>query len=215
MSADFSDQDEASAVQDSDNSAWASVPLPLPARQLSEFLADFERLFRLNPHLEIEAWRRESGPAAVTIHKLTALNQLNGCRGAVSIRVVPIEEGSGYRLEYDCGLKRATELRVEAQGRGSLLTVTEYYHPLADESDERFKQVDRSLVPWVAAIRGHLRGIARFGGVPGYRWWSERVMLGMPPRQRRLVRMIVWASVLEFVVFLFVALIFWLETGPS
>lgn len=215
MSGDFPDKSEASAVQDPDNSAWASVPLPLPARQLSEFLADFERLFRLNPHLEIEAWRQEPGHAEVTIHKLTALNQLNGCRGVVSMRAVPIEEGSGYRLVYDRGLKRATELRVEARGRGSLLTVTEYYHPLPDETDERFKQVDRSLVPWIAAIRGHLRGIARFGGVPGYRWWSERVMLGMPPKQRRLVRMIVWASVLEFGVFLFVALIFWLEARPS
>jgi hypothetical protein len=33
----------------------------------------------------------------------------------------------------------------------------------------------------------------------------------MAPRQRRIVRMIVWISVLEFVVFLFVAAIFWLE----
>ena len=56
--------------------------------------------------------------------------------------------------------------------------------------------------------------MARFGALPGYRWWTERFRLGMTPRQRRIVRMIVWVSVLEFVVFLFVALIFWLETRP-
>jgi hypothetical protein len=33
----------------------------------------------------------------------------------------------------------------------------------------------------------------------------------MPPRQRRIVRMIIWVSLAEFVVFLAVAAIFWLE----
>jgi hypothetical protein len=72
--------------------------------------------------------------------------------------------------------------------------------------------VDRSLVPWLAAIRGHIAGLARYGWLPGYRWWAGRFMPGMPPRQRRMVRMIVWISLLEFVVFLFVAAVFWLET---
>ena len=73
------------------------------------------------------------------------------------------------------------------------------------------QEVDRSLVPWLAAIRGHVAGLARYGWLPGYHWWAGRFMLGMRPRQRRIARMIVWISLLEFVVFLFVAAIFWLE----
>lgn len=203
------------AGQAPENAAWAAARIPLPPHQLFAFLSDIERLFRLNPHLEIADWREEPGAHS---YRLSALNETNGYRGEISLRAEAVREhtlwgiNSGYRLMYDRGLKQSTEFRIEPTSGGSLLTITEHYHPVRDEADERLKEVDRSLVPWVAAIRRHLSGTARFGGVPGYRWWTERFMLGMTPRQRRIVRMIVWVSVLEFVVFLFVALIFWLET---
>ncbi len=197
------------AGQTPENAAWATARIPLPPHQLFAFLSDIERLFRLNPHLEIADWREE--PDAHS-YRLSALNETNGYRSEISLRTEAVRDNSGYRLVYDSGLKRSTEFRIEPTSGGSLLTITEHYHPVRDETDERLKEVDRSLVPWAAAIRRHLGGTARFGGVPGYRWWTERFMLGMTPRQRRIVRMIVWVSVLEFVVFLFVALIFWLET---
>jgi hypothetical protein len=198
-----------------EDAAWASVEIPLPPRPLFDFLSNAERLFRLNPHLEIGAWHHHTDQAPARNYRLDALNETNGCRSEVSIRVAPLSEYTGYILEYDAGLKRSTELRIAPVVGGSLLTITDHYRPVADEPDQRMKEVDRSLVPWLAAIRSHLTGLARFGGVPGYRWWTERIMLGMVPRQRRIVRMIVWVSVLEFVVFLFVALIFWLESRPS
>lgn len=178
-------------------------------------MADLERLFRLNPHLEITAWRNPVAASEARSYLLSALNETNGCRNEVSIRSEPLGEDLGYVLEYDRGLKRSTELRITPSAGGSLLTITDRYHPLSNDSDARLKEVDRGLVPWTAAIRRHLAGLARFGGLPGYRWWTERFMLGMPPRQRRIVRMIVWASVLEFVAFIFVALIFWLEAQTS
>jgi len=216
VSADSPDTTQAAEVHASRNAAWAKVAIPLPARQLSAFLSNVERLFRLNPHLEIETWYEEPGQQDTPVYRLSAANQTNACRVDVSIRATPVgERASGLELIYDCGLKRSTEFRVEALGNGSLLTVTEDYYPVVDESDQRLGEVDRSLVPWLAAIRSHLTGLIRFGGLPGYRWWTERIMLGMPPRQRRIVRMIVWVSVLEFVVFLLVALIFWAESLPS
>ena len=198
-----------------ENAAWAVAQIPLPPRQLFEFLAGIERLFRLNPYLEIADWQSDAGANS---HRLSVLNEMNGFRGAVSFHVEAIHENlhwganSGYRLVYDSGLKQSTELLIEAEDGGSRLTITERYQPVQDEADERLKEVDRSLVPWAAALRNHLRGMARFSAVPGYRWWKERFMLGISPRQRRIVRLIVWISVLEFVVFLFVAAIFWLET---
>lgn len=206
------------AGQAPENAAWAAARIPLPPHKLFAFLLDIERLLRLNPHLEIADWREEPGAPDALSYRLSALNETNGFRSEISVRAETVRENtlwginSGYRLVYDSGLKRSTELRIESAAGGSQLTITEHYHPVQDETDERLKQVDRSLVPWVAAIRRHLSGTARFGGVPGYRWWTERFMLGMTPRQRRIVRMIIWVSVLEFVVFLFVALIFWLET---
>ncbi|MEK7737125.1 MAG: hypothetical protein AAB319_05145, partial [Pseudomonadota bacterium] len=199
------------------NAAWATAQIPLPAQELLAFLADIERLFRLNPHLEISDWLAQPDSRSYRMH---ALNETNDVRSEIGWRVEAVRENtlwgknSGYRLVYDRGLKQSTEFRIEANAGGSLLTITEHYHPVQDETDERLKEVDRSLVPWAAALRHHLRGMARFGALPGYRWWTERFRLGMTPRQRRIVRMIVWVSVLEFVVFLFVALIFWLETRP-
>lgn len=197
-----------------ENAAWAVAQIPLPPRQLFEFLAGIERLFRLNPYLEIADWQSNSDTSS---YRLRVLNEMNGFRGDISFHVEAIHAdsrwgaNSGYRLVYDSGLKQSTELVIKAEDGGSRLTITERYQPVQDESDERLKEVDRSLVPWAAALRNHLRDMARFSALPGYRWWKERFMLGISPRQRRIVRLIVWISVLEFVVFLFVAAIFWLE----
>lgn len=195
-----------------ENAAWASAEVALPPQRLYDFLSDTERLFRLNPHLEIEAWLPQDDQAGTRTYRWSGLNESNGCRSEVCIRAEALVDNAGCMLLYDSGLKRATEFRIAPAAGGSLLTVTDHYHPVANDSDERLKEVDRSLVPWLGAIRSHLRGLARFGGVPGYRWWAERIMLGMVPRQRRIVRMITWVSVLEFAVFVLVALIFWAES---
>lgn len=192
-----------------DNAAWAKTDIALSAEDVWIFLNDVERLFHLNPHLDIACWCEEAGP--IRSCTLSALNEANGCRYEKTMR---IEHDPGDRcltITYDKGLKAATEFRVEPIHGGSSLTITDYYHPLKNQDDDRLNEVDRSLVPWLAAIRGHIAGLARYRWLPGYRWWTGRFMLGMPPRQRRIAKMILWVSLLEFVVFLFVAAIFWLE----
>ncbi len=193
------------------NAAWAKADMPLPAQDSLIFLSDIERLFRLNPHLDISDWFEEAD--LPRRFRFRASNETNGCSYEVTIVV---ESGcEGLTLSYDSGLKATTEFRIGPAEGGSSLTITDCYHPVDEQSDERFKEVDRSLVPWLAAIRGHISGLNRYCWLPGYRWWTGHFMLGMPPRQRRIVRMILWVSLLEFVVFLFVAAIFWLEQLTS
>jgi hypothetical protein len=84
---------------------------------------------------------------------------------------------------------------------------TEHYPRIADADDPRVAEVDKSLVPWVTAIRSHMLARRRWGWLPGWRWWAESFMLAMPPRQRRIVRLLVWTTVLEFLVFLGVVLV--------
>jgi hypothetical protein len=109
-------------------------------------------------------------------------------------------------LRYASGLKQATRLHVEAAPQGSRLLVTEHYPYIEDARDPRVVEVDKSLVPWVAAIRRHLLRRARWGWLPlifsVWQWWNEGVMLSMAPRNRRIVRLIVWLSAIEFVVFI-------------
>jgi len=194
------------ANRDAGDQARAETDIPLAADDLFAFIADIERLFRLNPHLEIETWQAAPGG-----FHLAAKNETNECRVDTVAHIALERQARSITIRYETGLKRFTTLSVLPDGAGSRLVAVDHYPVIEDPQDPRVAEVDRSLVPWIAAIRHHLVRRARWGGMPGWRWWNEGFMLAMPPRQRRIVRMILWVSVLEFIVFLFVAAIFWLE----
>lgn len=186
------------AASDGDR-ARAETLIPLDVDTLFAFVGEIERLLRLNPHLEIETWQSLPGGFC-----LAALNEMNGQRVETAARIERAPEMRSIAIRYETGLKRVTTIMVETDpaGAGSRLVVLEDYPVIEDAQDPRLVEVDRSLVPWVAAIRRHLFARARWGRLPGWHWWNERFLPGMPPRQRRIVRMIVWASVFEFVIFL-------------
>lgn len=177
------------------DSARAETEIPLSPEALFDFLGDSGRLFRLNPCLEIEAWKPDTSG-----FRFMAMNDTNDRHIDAGVGVVL---GTGMlTLNYDIGLKQSTVFTIEQAATGARLVVTDHYPHIEDPLDPRLIDVDRSLVPWVAAIRRHLINRRRWGWLPGWEWWNERFLLGMPPRQRRIVRLIVWISVLEFVVFL-------------
>jgi hypothetical protein len=197
-----------------ENAAWATIAVPLGKPALAAFAADVERLLRLNPYLEMASWQEEPGPFGPGKRYRGAwLNEMTGLRHEITLSV-EAAGADGYTLAYDRGLKRATQVILAADGAAAgRLTLKEHYHA-ADGADreERLKEVDRSLVPWAAAIHDYLRGLARWAWFPPYRWYKAGFWLRMPPRQRRIARLIVWTTVLEFVVFLFVFVIYWLES---
>lgn len=184
------------------NAAWVKAEIPLPPAQLLEFLADTERLWRLNPYLNIESWRNGDGGGFA----LSAANEANDCRLDVAVSRETLPDG-GFRFTYDKGLKRVTEFRVEPRDATSLLTVTERYDPVDGPDDPRVKESDKSLVPWVGALRRHIVARARWRKLPGWLWWSETFLPTLPPRSRRTVRLIVWTTALEFLIFLVLVLI--------
>lgn len=185
--------------------ARAETLLPLSPAELLAFVADSERLFRLNPHLEIEGWQPWAPDVNLAGFDLTLTNEINGQRLETAVAVTELPEGRIFA--YAAGLKQATSLRVEAAGTGSRLILIDQYPRIEDPEDPRVAEVDRSLVPWVAAIRCHLLSRRRWGWLPGWRWWHEGFALGMPPRQRRLVRLILWVGFFEFLVFLALVLV--------
>jgi len=193
-----------------ENAAWVDAEIPVAPQALAAFLSDPVALYRLNPSLEIEILEVSSADARR--FRLRALNESNGMRYDVTVERSPLEDGAlGWRYAYDCGFKRATEFRIEPGRAGSILRVKEYYERYADPGDAPAQEFDRSLVPWIAALRRHLVRWKRFGRVPFYAWWVQRMWLHMTPRQRRIARLIWWIGVLEFVVFLFVFAIYWAE----
>jgi hypothetical protein len=191
----------------SENAAWVDIDLTQPAADVAFYLQDVERLLRLNPYLEIRRFTPTDGG-----FEIDALNEMNGL--AVSQRLTFRTTGlRGYVLRYDTGLKQTTEVEVEPRGAGARLRIHETYRPPADEAE--LAQVDRSLTPWGQSIRRHFLGLARWGRLPGYRWWREGVWLRMRPRERRIARLLAWITALEFAFFLLVLAVFVTEASQA
>ena len=201
------------------DSAWVTIDTPLTVSQLFEFVSDVERLFRLNPYLEIQTWETDQDDLVEgACVRFKYLNEMNGVARELALTVSELKPGVGYTLNYSAGLKRATEIRVESRDNGAALLIKDWYDAVPEnpaeapeERETRLREVDRSLTPWGAAIRRHILGMARWGRLPFYRAWRERFWLGMPPRNRRISRLIVWVTALEFAVFLMVFSIYWIE----
>lgn len=182
------------AESQEDNAAWVDVDLPQPAAEVVAYLRDAECLLRLNPYLEIRRFAAAEGG-----YEIDALNEMNGL--AVSGKLTFRECGPrGYALEYAAGLKRTTEVTAEPLGSGARLRIRETYRQPANAAE--LAQVDRSLTPWGQSIRRHFLGLARWGSLPFYRRWRERVWLAMKPRERRTTGLIAWATLIEFAVFI-------------
>ena len=190
--------DCAASVAPDGDSARAETFLPLVPAEVERFVRDPERLWRLNPHLEIGTWQDLADGFRCHLR-----NELNGFEGDLLARVDEVAVGADRQLGYDYagGLRLRTEITVAADGPGTRLTLVDRYPRVEDPQDPRLVEVDRTLVPWLAAIRRHLLARRRWGWLPGWRWWNERFMTGMPPRSRRIVRLIVWISAIEFVLF--------------
>jgi hypothetical protein len=192
-----------------DDAAWVSLSLTLAPQALQDMLCDVKVLLRVNPCLEFE--RLEQMPGGRL--ELAGRNDSNHQAFATGACYAARKDGRGFVLRYDSGIKRETHFEIapalDTDPGGSVLTITEVYDtPAEAERERRLAEVDRSLVPWAAALRAHLLHHARWGNWPGYRWLVERFWLGMPPRQRRVARLIIWTTLLEFVVFVAVLAVY-------
>lgn len=187
-----------------DDRAWVRLEVPQTPAALHAFLANVERLFRLNPCLEFE---RIEQVHADEWH-LVGRNDTN--QQALDLHVTRADNvrPSLVALRYSAGIKRETRLAIEASGSGSGLTLSDHYDtPPEAERAQRLEEVDRSLLPWAAAVRAQLRRQRRCGWLPGYAWCT-RFWLSMPPRHRRVAWLLVWTTAAEFAVFVVVLAVY-------
>lgn len=187
--------------------ARAETLLPFAPDEVFAFLCRIELAFRLNPLLAIDSWT----PAEWGF-RYEGFNESNRQPVAISAQVELVPAERRVCLTYDSGLKRGTALSIEPATEGARLVVVERYPRIEDPDDPRVAEVDKSLVPWVATLRRHLLARRRWGWLPGWAWWQERFLPAMKPAQRRIVRLLVWASVLEFAVFLALVAVLALRT---
>lgn len=189
------------------DAAWVTIQTPYDAGWLKGFLDDIERLYRINSLTEFKEWR-DSGNGK---YLLKAKNLSNG-KSLETALSVTADEGC-VNVAYSSGLKTATRFRIEANADGpaSLVITDDYGGTPIEERDARIDEVDKSLVQWGHDIHRYLHQWKRWSWIPGWRWYMRRVWQPMSPSARRIVFMLIMISVVEFVMFLFVFLIFWLE----
>jgi hypothetical protein len=189
------------------DASWVSVDTPLSLPALRAFCNDIERLFRINPYLEFEAWIDRGADA----YHARFRNLSNQQTAALDMR---IERASAdeFTAVYGDGIKACTRFALAATATGSRLTLTDDYSrwPGAERA-QRIDEVDKSLSAWGWALHAYLRREARWGRFAAWRWYMRRWWLPMTPRARRITYMLIVLSVAELALILAGALIYWIE----
>jgi hypothetical protein len=104
----------------------------------------------------------------------------------LTVRLTGSVPGRSITFAYDKGITRQTRCQIEPAAAGSVLTITETYDtPPPEKREARLIKVDRSLVPWAAALRAFVLHGARWDWLPGYRPYMRHVWLPMTPKRRR------------------------------
>jgi hypothetical protein len=186
------------------DAAWVAIDTPLDARQLAEFCADIERLYRINPYLEFRYWRATDGGQ----HEAAFRNLSNQHELTLTLEVECVSERH-IDVRYDRGIKRCTRFRIEPREGGSRLTITDAYDPSAGAADTG--EVDKSLHAWGAALQDYLVRHARWGRYGWWRWYMRRVWVPMKPTARRIVYILLVLTVFEFALIALGFAIYWIE----
>jgi hypothetical protein len=194
-------------ARDSEDAAWVTIETPYDAADLRMFLDDVERLYRINSMLVFEHWRQTDE----THYRLRAKNLSNGRFLDTELDVE--SSGDGIAVRYSDGLKTATRFRVEVQpdGPAKLIVTDDYSGTSADERAARIDEVDKSLVEWGRSLHRYLDHWNKWSWVPGWKFYMRRVWQPMKPMARRICFILIMVTAAEFVLFLFVFAIFWLE----
>lgn len=190
-----------------EDAAWATIETPYSEAELRCFLDDVERLFRINSLLVFEHWETKPDGG----FRFRARNQSNGQTVDVTGTVTFAENELAIR--YDSGLKTATTFRIEPGGDGAatLVLTDDYAGTPSAEREARMDEVDRSLVQWARDLHRYLWLWRKWAWLPGWRFYMRRVWQPMRPVARRIAFALIMITLVEFIMFLFVFVIFWFE----
>ena len=199
---------EPSAEGAENDSAWASVITPLSAEALTEFCADTERLFRINPMLVFTKWEQTSENS----FSFSGENSSQEKAFEFEFGLTVSKQDDGYRIDYDKGVKSSTVIKIEAAEQGSRLTITDRYDRLsASERESHLHEVDQSIVIWTEYLQKFCISWNSWSKFSLWRWYMRRIWQPMKPIARRITQILLMITLAEFVLFLLVFIVFTLE----
>lgn len=195
------------STQDRDDAAWITIETPFSKSELRAFLEDIERLYRINSMLVFEEWQQTGDQQ----YQLQAKNLSNGKSLASNLDVKFSD--SSVTVNYSEGLRTSTTFRVdnEIDGCAKLVVTDDYSGSSLAERESRIDEVDKSLVHWGNCLYRYLHQWKRWSWLPGWQIYIRKVWQPMKPTARRITYILLLITFAEFVLFLMVFTVFWLE----
>jgi len=186
-----------------EDAAWVEIETPFEKQELNDFIADIERLFRINPMLVFESFNHLGDER----YHFSARNLSNNQNWQTGLTVA--RTASGLDIRYLSGLKTATYLRIREKEKGTVLQIVDDYSGTPEvERQQRTGEVDHSLVPWAKYMSDYLRLWKRWSWFPVWRWYMRRVWQPMQPSARRITYMLFWITLIEIVAIVLAVLVF-------
>lgn len=195
------------STENNEDAAWVTIETPFGSAELRAFLDDVERLYRINSMLEFEEWQQTGDRQ----YRLKAKNLSNGKQLETDLEVELTADGITVR--YNEGLRTSTSFRVddEVGGCAKLVVTDDYSGCSFTERESRIDEVDKSLVYWGNSLYRYLHQWKRWSWLPGWKLYMRKIWQPMKPMARRITFILIMITLVEFVFFLMVFTIFWLE----
>lgn len=196
-----------------ENIAWAAIYTPLEVEALHTFCEDIERLYRINPYLEFKQSIRLDKNKFHFIGKNSS--QEPAFYFDIELTLEPIDQG--YLITYSNGVKSNTIVKIQTSDQPdpiskSRLTITDIYTTKNNQfSEKELKKVDKSLLTWTKDIQKYLLSWHKWSKFKLWRWYRKKIWLPMKPIGRRITYMLLLITLIEIVLIVFGAAIYYVE----
>ena len=188
--------------------ARVEISSPFDRHWMEEFLASPERALRINSQIEFASLEK----TGENDWHMAGQDLMSG--RAFDVRFRQEKTNGGMRLVYDeTSLKSFTEFAIKPRDDGTVsLVVTDDYSATGlRERTERADEVDKTIVQWGKDLHHYFYQFKRWSWLPGWKFYMRRVWQNMKPSARRISFLIMAVTAGEFILFIFVFTIFWLE----
>ena len=177
-----------------DDAAWAAINTPLSTDELMTFCQDIERLFRINPMLEFNAWEKLSDSQ----YHMAVKNISQEEPFEVDVKINVEQTADEISIHYSNGIKKKTVLTIEPSEYGSKLTITDNYDGFSEEQRQsQMYEVDKSIINWADYLQRFLITWNKWSKFGLWRWYMKRVWQPMKPTGRRVTYMLLWITLVE------------------
>jgi hypothetical protein len=190
-----------------EDAAWAAINTPLSVDELKVFCQDIERLFRINPMLEFNAWETLPDDR----YRMAVKNISQEQPFELDVEFYVEQQGNEIIIHYANGLKKQTIFRIEPSEFGSKLTLIDEYGMSEAERNEKISEVDKSLVNWADYLQRYLITWKKWSRHGWWRWYMKRIWQPMKPTGRRITYMFLWITLVEIALIILGAGIYWSE----